>query len=99
MTVRFRPFADRILVEPIERVKSEALHVVMDEKPNQGTVVAVGPGKKDAFGGDFMPLRVGDRVRFGTMGKDEYLTYPTYFEDGKRYLVLSWQDVAFVEED
>jgi hypothetical protein len=48
-----------------------------------------------------MPVEVGARVRFGTMNKDrgeEYLQFPEYFEDGQRYLIMSWQDVCFMED-
>ena len=39
-----KPLHDKIVVKPIERVKSSLIHVIMDEKDNMGTVVAVGPG-------------------------------------------------------
>jgi hypothetical protein len=48
-----------------------------------------------------MPVEVGAYVRFGTMNDDqgaEYLKYFEYFEDGERYLVMSWQDICFMEE-
>ena len=92
-----RPLRDRILVKPHTRVKSEILEVVMDEKDNMGEVVAVGPGHY-LEDGKFIPqqCKVGDKVRFGTMGKDEYLTYTEYFENNERYLLMSWQDVCFV---
>ena len=68
-----------------------------------GTVVAVGPGTKlinDKR--EEMPVQVGARVRFGTMNdnpKDEYLKYFPYTEDNVKYLVMSWKDVCFVEDD
>ena len=68
-----------------------------------GTVIAVGPGKKLSGGRrEDMPIQVGARVRFGTMNDDkgeEYLKYFPYVEDGVKYLVMSWQDVCFVEAD
>ena len=70
----------------------------MDEADNMGTVVAVGPGKKLPNGKrEPMPNEVGAFVRFGTMGDNEYLKYQEYFEDNQRYLLMSWQDVAFEE--
>jgi co-chaperonin GroES (HSP10) len=39
-----QPLRDRILVRPIERTKSDILAVIMQENPNMGEVVAVGPG-------------------------------------------------------
>lgn len=47
-----------------------------------------------------MPVEVGARVRFGTMNDDrgeEYLRYHPYEEDGVKYLVLSWQDVCWID--
>ena len=92
-----RPLKDRILVKPDVRVKSEILDVVMSEKDNMGTVVAVGPGHY-LEDGKFIPqqCQVGDKVRFGTMGTNEYLSYTEYFENNDRYLLMSWQDVCFV---
>ena len=94
-----KPLHDKIVVKPIERVKSNLIHVIMDEKDNMGTVVAVGLGKKLPNGRrEEMPIEVGAFVRFGTMGKDEYLKYTEYFENNERYLVISWQDVCFEQE-
>lgn len=88
--MNLRPLKDRIVVEPLERVKSEVLQVIMAEKDNMGVVVAAGP---DAA----KHLKEGEFVRYGTMGKDEYLKYQEYFVDGKRYLIMSWKDVCFVQ--
>jgi co-chaperonin GroES (HSP10) len=96
--MNFQPMRDLIVVEPIERVKSDLIEVVMNEKDCIGIVRAAGPGKIDAKGRRFMPVKVGDRIRFGTTGKDEYLKYQNYHENDVRYLVMSWQDVNFIEE-
>ena len=89
---------DKIVVKPLERVKSNVIAVVMDEQDNMGTVVAVGPGKKLSNGKrEAMPVDVGAFIRFGTMGDDEYLKYQEYFEDNERYLIMSWQDVCFIQ--
>ena len=94
-----KPLHDKIVVKPIERQKSAILEVIMDEKDNMGTVVAVGPGKRLPNGKrEEMPISVGSFVRFGTMGNDEYLKYQEYFEDNQRYLIMSWQDVCFEQE-
>jgi chaperonin GroES len=91
-----KPLNDKIVVKPIERQKSAIIEVIMDERDNMGTVVAVGPGKKLPNGSrEEMPITVGSFVRFGTMGNDEYLKYQEYFEDNQRYLIMSWQDVCF----
>jgi chaperonin GroES len=95
-----KPLHDKIVVKPIERVKSKLIHVIMDEKDNMGTVVAVGLGKKLPNGRrEAMPIEVGSFVRFGHMGNDEYLGYTEYFENNERYLIMSWQDVCFEQEN
>jgi co-chaperonin GroES (HSP10) len=88
--MNLRPLRDRIVVEPIERVKSKILQVIMDEKDNMGTVVALGPEAAKH-------LESGAFIRYGTMGNDEYLKYQEYFEGDKRYLIMSWKDVCFVQ--
>jgi len=94
-----KPLNDKIVVKPIPRVKSTLIEVIMDEKDNMGTVMAVGPGKKLINGKrEPMPISVGSFIRFGHMGNDEYLKYQEYFEDNERYLIMSWQDVCFEQE-
>lgn len=94
-----RPFGDKILVKPIEREKSVIPGFVMNEEYNTGEVIAVGQGKKVRDGKyEPMPVNVGDKVRFGTMGKDEYLKYQQVIDNGQKYLIMSWQDVCFIEE-
>ena len=88
--MKIKPLKDKIVVKAQTRVKSSILDVVMSEKDNMGTVAAVGP---DAA----KHLNIGDFVRFGTMGNDEYLSYHEYFEDNERYLVMSWKDITFCE--
>lgn len=91
-----KPLHDKIVVKPIERVKSSLIHVIMDEKDNMGTVVAVGLGKKLPNGRrEEMPIEVGAFVRFGHMGRDEYLKYTEYFEENERFLIMSWADICF----
>ena len=94
-----KPLHDKIVVKPIERQKSAILEVIMYEKDNMGTVVAVGPGKRLPNGKrEEMPISIGSFVRFGTMGNDEYLKYQEYFEGNERYLIMSWADVCFEQE-
>jgi co-chaperonin GroES (HSP10) len=99
--MKLKPMLDKIVVKPDIRVLSSVIYVNNKEVENMGTVVAVGPGKKLPNGRrEDMPVEVGARVRFGTMNDDhgeEYLKYFPYHEDGVKYLVMSWQDVCFVE--
>lgn len=97
--MKLKPLHDKIVVKPIERQKSSVIEVIMDEKDNMGTVVAVGSGKKLRNGQrEPMPIKVGAFVRFGHMGNNEYLKYQEYFEDNERYLIMSWQDICFEQE-
>ena len=97
--MRLQPRADKIVVLPLPRVKSSVIEVVMSENDNMGTVVAAGPGKWNKKGKlEPTPVSVGDLVRFGTMGKDEYLKYSEYVEDDVKYLIMSWQDICFVQD-
>ena len=99
--MKLKPLQDKIVVKPDTRILSSVIFVDNKEKDNMGTVVAVGPGKVINGRRQEMPIEVGAYVRFGTMSDsadNEYLKYFEYFEDGERYLVMSWQDVCFVEE-
>jgi chaperonin GroES len=93
-----RPLRDRIVVRPIERVKSDIIEVIMDELPNIGEVLAVGPGERDKKGRLIPnPIEIGQRIRFG--GMEDYLSYPRCEVDGEELIVMSWKDVCFVEAD
>lgn len=93
-----RPLRDRIVVRPIKRVKSEIIEVIMDELPNIGEVLAVGPGERDKKGRLIPnPIEIGQRIRFG--GMEDYLSYPRFEIDGEELIVMSWKDVCFVEAD
>jgi chaperonin GroES len=100
--MKLTPMNDKIVVKPDVRELSSVIIVNNKEVENMGTVIAVGPGKKLPNGRrEDMPVEVGARIRFGTMNDDhgeEYLKYFKYEEDGVKYLVMSWQDVCFVEE-
>ena len=93
-----KPLADKIVVKPDVRVLSSVILVDNKEVANMGTVVAVGPGKRIKGRREAMPVQIGDYVRFGTMGGDEYLKYQEYFTNNERYLIMSWQDVCFVTD-
>jgi len=74
-----RPLGDRILVKPVspeEMHKTTSFGIIIPdtakEKPEQGTVIAVGPGKQNDDG-KFLPLsvKVGDKVMFSKYGFEE----------------------------
>ena len=63
--LNIRPLADRVIVEPAAAETTTASGIIIpdtaQEKPQKGTVVAVGPGKKD----EPMTVNVGDTVLYG----------------------------------
>ena len=85
-----KPLADRVLVEPkeAETMTAAGLYIpdTAKEKPQQGTVLAVGPGKKD----EPMELKVGDVVLYG-----KYAGTEVTVED-KKYLIMKQSDVFAV---
>ena len=84
----FRPLRNQILVRPIEKRQSALLEVVSGDKPAMGEIVSVGPKACDVAPGDI--------IHFGTT--ENYLSFPSYEENGERLLVLSEADVCFVED-
>ena len=93
-----KPLGDKIVVRPDKRILSSTIIVNNKEVDNMGTVVAVGSGKRIKGRREAMPVQIGDYVRFGTMGGDEYLKYQEYFTSDERYLIMSWQDVCFITD-
>lgn len=93
-----KPLADHILIEPIkeeEKTKAGILlpETVEKEKPEQGRVVAVGPGKKNKDGKFFTPeVKTGDRVLFTKYGPSEIK-----IED-KEYLIAREEDILAIIE-
>ncbi|ABK52136.1 chaperonin Cpn10 [Acidothermus cellulolyticus 11B] len=94
--VAIRPLEDRILVKPVEAETTTASGLVIPdtakEKPQEGVVLAVGPGRYED--GKRIPLDVkeGDRVLYSKYGGTE-VKY-----NNEEYLVLSARDVLAVIE-
>ena len=93
--MRFRPTQDYILVRPLERQHSEALAVITNEKHCRGTVIAVGPGKRDKRG-HLKPLdtKPGDTIHFGNGSFD---FYPRFYQGNECLRIIQEADVCFVE--
>ena len=75
--IRFQPLLDRVLIKPVSAEERTASGLIIPdtarkEKPEQGTVVAVGPGKR-GDDNDLIPVsvKIGDRVMFSGYGNDE----------------------------
>ena len=93
--MKIRPLQDRILVKRVEEeAKTKGGIIIPDtakEKPQQGEIVAVGPGGRDEAG-KLIPLdvKVGDRVLFGKWSGTEVKI------DGKDLLIMKESDIMGV---
>jgi len=87
MSVNFKPLADRVLVEPTAAETKTASGIIIPdsakEKPQEGTVVAVGNGKVD----EPMTVKVGDKVLYGKYSGSELKI------DSKDYLIIKEGDI------
>ena len=98
MSVSIKPLEDRIVVKPLDAEQTTASGLVIPdtakEKPQEGEVLAVGPGRYDDEGEKRIPLdvKVGDTVLYSKYGGTE-VKY-----GGEEYLVLSARDVLAVIE-
>ena len=96
--MKFRPLADRVLVKRTDEEQTSEGGIVLPgsaaEKPSQGAVVAVGPGKT-LDNGDVQPIsvNVGDLVVFG-----QYAGSNTVKIDGDELVILNEQDILGVIE-
>ncbi|MFA9446142.1 co-chaperone GroES [Egicoccus sp. AB-alg6-2] len=94
--VKIKPLEDRVLVTLDESEQTTASGLVIPdtakEKPQQGTVVAVGPGKRSEQTGEVIQLDVaaGDTVLFSKYGGTEVKV------EGQEYLILSARDILAV---
>jgi chaperonin GroES len=95
--MKIRPLHDRVIVKRMEEERKTASGIVIPdtatEKPDQGEIVAVGPGKRDEGGKRIaMDLKVGDRVLFGKYAGQ------TVKVDGDELLVMREEDIMGVVE-
>ena len=93
--MKIRPLHDRVIVKRLDNERKTASGIVIPdnaaEKPDQGEVVAVGPGKKDDNGKLIaMDLRVGDRVLFGKYSGQSVKV------EGEELLVMREEDIMGV---
>ena len=91
--MNLQPLDDRIVVRPVESEETTASGLVIPdtakEKPQQGEVLAVGPGRRAENTGEIIPLdlKVGDRVVYSKYGGTEITI------DGEDLLILAGRDV------
>jgi chaperonin GroES len=96
VSVNIKPLEDRILVKTLEAEQTTASGLVIPdtakEKPQEGEVIAVGPGRFNEDGDERIPLdiSVGDKVIYSKYGGTE-VKY-----GGEEYLILSGRDVLAV---
>ena len=90
IVVMIKPLADRVLIEPKEAETKTASGIFIPdsakEKPQQGTVIAVGPGKKD----EPMEVKVGDVVLYGKYSGTEVAV------EEKKYLIVKQSDILAI---
>ena len=96
--MKFRPLHDRVVVRRLEQEERTKSGIIIPdtakEKPQQGEVIAVGPGARNEKG-DIVALDVkaGDRVLFGKWSGTEVKI------DGEEYLIMKESDIMGVLED
>lgn len=95
--IKFKPLGDRVIVEPIEQEGTTASGIILPEtakeKPQEGTVLAVGPGR---YGDEDeripMDVKVGDRVLYAKYAGTEVKI------DDRKLLILRESDVMAIVE-
>ena len=97
MSMKLKPLGDRLVVEPKEREETTASGLILPEtakeKPQEGAVIAVGPGRRDDDGKRVaMDVSVGDNVLYAKYGGTEIKI------DGKKLLILKESDVLAIVE-
>ena len=88
--LNIKPLADRVLVEPLQAETKTASGIIIPdtakEKPQKGSIVAVGPGTKE----NPVTVKVGDSVLYGKYSGTELKL------DGKDYLIMRESDILAI---
>jgi len=97
MALSLKPLGDRVVVEPVEQDEVTAGGIVLPEtakeKPQQGMVLAIGPGARDEDGEHIeMDVKVGDKVLYAKYSGTEFKV------DGKKLLILRESDLLAIIE-
>ncbi len=97
--MKIKPLMDNILIEPVEQAEQTEGGIILPktadkDRPEQGKVVAVGPGKKNDSG-EIIPveLKEGQKVLFTKYGPTEIKV------DDKEYLIAKQEDILAVIEE
>jgi chaperonin GroES len=97
MALNLRPLADRVIVEPMEGEETTAGGILLPEtakeKPQQGLIVAAGPGRRDEDGELIdMEVKLNDKVLYAKYAGTEVKI------GGKKYLILKESDILAIVE-
>ena len=94
--MKIKPLSDHILIEPVPKEEKTKTGIFLPEtaekeRPEQGKVIAVGPGRKTSAG-KIIPLEVkkGDKVLFTKYGPNEIKV------DDKEYLIAKEEDILAI---
>jgi len=94
--LKIKPLADRVIVKPSDEAESKTVGGIIipdtaKEKPQEGKIVAIGPGKTDENGKLIkMNVKVGEKVLYSKYGGTE-LKY-----EGEDYLIMSESDILAI---
>ena len=92
MSITFKPLSDNVLIDYEEQDEEKTkggIIMTTKQRPQQGTAVAVGPGRKSYKTGERMPMavKVGDEVKFAAFAGREIKV------DGKEYFLMPETDI------
>ena len=95
--LKLKPLGGRVIVEPIEQEEMTAGGIILPEtakeKPQEGKILAAGPGERDEDGNRIaMEVKVGDKVLYAKYSGTEVKV------DGKKLLILKENDILAVVE-
>ncbi|MFC1789691.1 co-chaperone GroES [Patescibacteria group bacterium] len=96
--MKIKPLSNHVLIEPIKKEEKTKTGILLPdtaekEKPEQGLVIAVGPGRKVSSGKIIsMNIKEGQKVLFTKYGPNEIKV------DGKEYLIAREEDVLAIIE-
>ena len=95
--LKLKPLGGRVIVEPIEQEEMTAGGIILPEtakeKPQEGKILAAGPGERDEDGERIpMEVQVGDKVLYAKYSGTEVKV------DGKKLLILRESDILAVVE-
>ena len=95
--MKIRPLGDRVIVKPAEEKEVKKGGIIIPdtakEKPQEGEVIAVGPGKVDETGKKIpMDVKAGDKILYGKYSGTEIKI------DDKEYLIMHQEDILGIVE-